>query len=105
MDQEATRWDEAKDQRKLASDPLVARKVMEIVAAANKNGLFPTTREIANVYNGRAADDAALPTSFQDALLQGVLNPMRKAGKLQAKYWERNQLIWKVPEAPKRGEK
>jgi len=94
------RWSEAHENRKVVSDPKLEKKVIAIVAELNAKGIFPTTREVSNVYSGKALDDESLPTNFQDAILQGVLNPLRRQHKLHAKYWKMNQLIWKVPKSP-----
>lgn len=95
-----TRWDEGKDARKAIVDAKLVGKVMECIKQANANGDYPTTREVANMCQGLPADDKSLSTGFQDALLQGVLNPLAKQGKLKAKFWKQNQKIWAVVEAP-----
>lgn len=92
---EKERWVEAREQRKFVTDAKAVQKVIAIIVEFNKRGEFPTTREISNVYSGMSADDSTMPTAVQDAILQGILNPLRKQNKLSAKYWHMNQLIWR----------
>jgi len=94
------RWTEGKTDRKSVSSVETVKKVLDIIREFNKVGVYPTTREVSNVYYGKSSEDTEFPTEVQDGLLQGILNPLERQGKLMSKYWKRNQKIWRIPEKP-----
>jgi hypothetical protein len=90
-------------QFRAAKDEKVVAKIVAIVAEFNKVGEMPSTRQISNVFHGTQTvaeavkgTDTSMPTTGQDALLQGILNPLQAAKKLVACYGERNQKYWKL---------
>jgi len=84
-------------------DEKYVKKVMDVIGEFNKVGEAPSTRQISNVVNGvqTVADaikavDNSLPTNVQDAMLQGILNPLQTKKALQAVFGERNTKCWKL---------
>lgn len=84
-------------------DEKYVKKILDVVAEFNKVGEAPSTRQISNVVNGVQtvveaikAVDQSLPTNVQDAILQGILNPLQTKKQLQAVFGERNTKCWKL---------
>ena len=90
---------------RMAKDEAQVKKVLDVIAQFNKAGHAPSTRQISNVYMAVQTVDQALenadqsiPTQVQDSILQGFLNPLQHAKKLEATYGPRNQKYWKLPD-------
>ena len=79
-------------------DSELTAKILKIIKEANLKGNMISTRQISNLYYGKSKDSMELTTTFQDSILQSVLNPMRSNKKLIACYGERNSLFWKFPD-------